>query len=100
MFKCLVAFALLIASVSFANAQVSDNICNTDFEEIHKTLTEKYKERYIFLGITVSGRPLHFYLGNTTWTVLVQTVTGEYCTGPNYSGQTIMDNTRQPDVRS
>ncbi len=48
MFKYLAAFALLIASVSFANAQISDNICNTDFEKIHKTLTEKYKERYIF----------------------------------------------------
>ena len=42
MFKYLAAFALLIASVNFANAQISDNICNTDFEEVHRTLTEKY----------------------------------------------------------
>ena len=100
MFKYLIAFSLLIASVNFANAQVSDNICNTDFEEVHRTLTEKYKERYIFAGITISGSPLHFYLGKNTWTVIVQTVNGEYCTGPQYSGQTIMDNTRLPDVRS
>jgi hypothetical protein len=30
MFKYLAAFALLIASVSFANAQISDNICNNN----------------------------------------------------------------------
>ena len=100
MFKYLAAFTLLIASVSFANAQSSGNICNTDFNEVDRKLTEDFGEKHIFSGLTITGVPIHFYVNNKTWTVLVQTVNGEYCTGPNYSGQTIMDNTRQPDVRS
>ena len=92
MFKCLAAFALLIASVNFANAQISDNICNTDFNEVDRKLTEDFGEKHIFSGLTITGVPIHFYVNNKTWTVIIETPQG-FCTGPAYSGQTIINNT-------
>lgn len=91
MFKCLITFALLIASVSFASAQVSDNICNTDFNEVDKKLTEDFGEKHIFSGLTITGVPIHFYVNNKTWTIIIETPQG-FCTGPSSSGQTIINN--------
>jgi len=92
MFKYLAAFTLLIASVSFANAQSSGNICNTDFNEVDRKLTEDFGEKHIFSGLTITGVPIHFYVNNKTWTVIIETPQG-FCTGPAYSGKTIINNT-------
>lgn len=92
MFKYLIAFTLFIGSINFANAQVSDNICNTDFNEVDKKLTKKFNEKHIFSGLTITGVPIHFYVNNKTWTVIIETPQG-FCTGPAYSGKTIINNT-------
>lgn len=91
MFKYLTVFTLFIASISFAKAQTSDNICSTNFSEVHKTLTENFNEKHIFSGVTAFGVPVHLYLGNKSWTMIIETPQG-YCTGPAFSGQTFVNN--------
>ena len=91
MFKYLIAFTLSIGSINFANAQVSDNIFIADFNEVDKKLTKKFNEKHIFSGLTATGVPIHFYVNNKTWTVIIETPQG-FCTGPDYSGQTIINN--------